>query len=75
MSEAWYMDDSSEDQRQPHQLSPSQPVSHDQLKKIGVLYFKVFTFSLLFAMFFWDWLLILNRPLAKVDRFEAPGKK
>lgn len=34
---AWYMDDSSEDQRKPHQLSPNVPVSKDKLKALGVL--------------------------------------
>lgn len=41
--EAWYMDDSDEDQRKPHRLNPNQPVSLDQLKKLGVFYWKVNT--------------------------------
>ncbi|XP_064653144.1 acireductone dioxygenase-like [Lineus longissimus] len=41
MTEAWYMDDSLEDQRLPHRLDPPQPVSYDGLKKIGVLYWKL----------------------------------
>lgn len=39
--EAWYMDDSDEDQRKPHRLNPNQPVSLDQLKKLGVFYWKL----------------------------------
>ncbi|CAL8299372.1 unnamed protein product [Boreogadus saida] len=39
--EAWYMDSSDEDQRLPHKLSPNQPVSLDELKKIGVLHWKL----------------------------------
>ena len=34
---AWYMDDSSEDQRAPHQQVPNKPVSKEQLDAIGVL--------------------------------------
>ncbi|KAI3857636.1 hypothetical protein MKW98_028900 [Papaver atlanticum] len=36
--EAWYMDESPEDQRLPHQKSPNQPVSLDKFADIGVLY-------------------------------------
>jgi len=39
--EAWYMDESSEDQRLPHRLSPNQPVTREQLQDIGVYYWKV----------------------------------
>ncbi|KAM4542120.1 acireductone dioxygenase isoform 2-T2 [Odontesthes bonariensis] len=39
--EAWYMDSSDEDQRKPHRLTPNQPVSMDQLKKLGVFYWKL----------------------------------
>jgi len=39
--EAWYMDSSEEDQRKPHRLNPNEPVSLDQLKKLGVFYWKV----------------------------------
>lgn len=35
------MDDSSEDQRQPHMTDPPQFVSLDDLKTLGVLYFEV----------------------------------
>jgi 1,2-dihydroxy-3-keto-5-methylthiopentene dioxygenase len=33
--EAWYMDDSSEDQRLEHRLSPNKPVSLDDLGKVS----------------------------------------
>ena len=33
------MDDSNEDQRLPHQCDPPVPVSLDELKRLGVLYF------------------------------------
>lgn len=39
--EAWYIDSSDEDQRKPHRLNPNQPVSLEELKKIGVLHWKV----------------------------------
>uniref|UniRef100_A0A3Q2QCI9 acireductone dioxygenase (Fe(2+)-requiring) n=1 Tax=Fundulus heteroclitus TaxID=8078 RepID=A0A3Q2QCI9_FUNHE len=39
--EAWYMDGSDEDQRKPHRLNPHQPVSLDELKKLGVFYWKL----------------------------------
>src|SRR5690242_10296222 len=35
--EAWYMDDSSEDQRAPHKQTPNAPVSREQLDALGVL--------------------------------------
>eukprot|EP00850_Spirogloea_muscicola_P007986 SM000041S15545 [mRNA] locus=s41:745181:747352:+ [translate_table: standard] len=35
--EAWYMDDSAEDQRLEHLLSPNQPVSSSMLDDLGVL--------------------------------------
>ncbi|GFH31095.1 acireductone dioxygenase (Fe(2+)-requiring) [Haematococcus lacustris] len=38
---AWYMDDSDEDQRKPHKLDPNQPVSLSQLAQLGVLYWKL----------------------------------
>jgi 1,2-dihydroxy-3-keto-5-methylthiopentene dioxygenase len=41
MVHAYYMDSSSEDQRLPHQLSPPEPVSLEQLAKIGVLYWNM----------------------------------
>ena len=34
---AWYMDDSSEDQRLPHKTDPVQEVSLEKLAKLGVL--------------------------------------
>ncbi|XP_042292824.1 1,2-dihydroxy-3-keto-5-methylthiopentene dioxygenase [Thunnus maccoyii] len=39
--EAWYIDSSDEDQRKPHRLNPNQPVSLEELKKIGVLHWKL----------------------------------
>lgn len=39
--EAWFMDSSDEDQRKPHRLTPNQPVSLDELKTLGVFYWKV----------------------------------
>ena len=35
---AYYMDSSPADQREPHELTPSQPVSREHLAKLGVLY-------------------------------------
>jgi 1,2-dihydroxy-3-keto-5-methylthiopentene dioxygenase len=34
---AWYMDDSAEDQRAPHQCVPPRPVSAEELAALGVL--------------------------------------
>ncbi|XP_007574856.1 acireductone dioxygenase [Poecilia latipinna] len=39
--EAWYMDGSDEDQRKPHRLNPNQSVSLDELRKLGVFYWKL----------------------------------
>ncbi|MCJ8736643.1 hypothetical protein PDJAM_G00014910 [Pangasius djambal] len=39
--EAWYMDDSTADQRLPHKLHPNQPVSVQELQDIGVWYWKL----------------------------------
>eukprot|EP00249_Psilotum_nudum_P026968 c34138_g1_i1 orf=122-703(+) len=36
--EAWYMDDSDDDQRLPHHLIPEQNVSPDKLAELGVLH-------------------------------------
>ncbi|XP_041418261.1 1,2-dihydroxy-3-keto-5-methylthiopentene dioxygenase isoform X1 [Xenopus laevis] len=36
MVQAWYMDDSAEDQRKPHRLQQDVPVSLEQLKALGV---------------------------------------
>ena len=41
MVQAWYMDESDSDQRLPHELEPSVPVSLEQLEKLGVLYFNI----------------------------------
>ncbi|KAI5618830.1 1,2-dihydroxy-3-keto-5-methylthiopentene dioxygenase, partial [Silurus asotus] len=39
--EAWYMDESTEDQRLPHKLQPNQAVSVQELQEIGVCYWKL----------------------------------
>ncbi|XP_036397873.1 1,2-dihydroxy-3-keto-5-methylthiopentene dioxygenase [Megalops cyprinoides] len=39
--EAWYMDDSNEDQRLPHKLDPNVPVTLEELQKIGVFHWKL----------------------------------
>ncbi|KAB5562075.1 hypothetical protein PHYPO_G00013810 [Pangasianodon hypophthalmus] len=39
--EAWYMDESTADQRLPHKLHPNQPVSVQELQDIGVWYCKL----------------------------------
>jgi 1,2-dihydroxy-3-keto-5-methylthiopentene dioxygenase len=36
--EAWYMDDSTEDQRLEHRQSPNRPVSFKQLEELGILH-------------------------------------
>ncbi|XP_068920873.1 acireductone dioxygenase [Petaurus breviceps papuanus] len=41
MVEAWYMDDSSEDQRKPHRCEPQSPVSLEELQQLGVFYWKL----------------------------------
>ncbi|XP_075717257.1 acireductone dioxygenase [Rhinoderma darwinii] len=41
MVRAWYMDDSEEDQRKPHHLQPHQPVSQQDLQKLGVNSYKL----------------------------------
>ncbi|XP_072187906.1 acireductone dioxygenase isoform X2 [Excalfactoria chinensis] len=38
MVEAWYMDESQEDQRAPHRLKPNRAVSLEQLRRLGVAY-------------------------------------
>lgn len=39
--QAWYMNDSDEDQRLPHHLEPKQFVSLEKLKELGVVSFKL----------------------------------
>ncbi|MCH97489.1 12-dihydroxy-3-keto-5-methylthiopentene dioxygenase, partial [Trifolium medium] len=39
--QAWYMDDSNEDQRLPHHKEPKEFVSLDQLAELGVLSWKL----------------------------------
>ncbi|XP_020638261.1 acireductone dioxygenase isoform X2 [Pogona vitticeps] len=41
MVEAWYMDESPEDQRKPHRLEPNRPVSLERLSQLGVFYWKL----------------------------------
>lgn len=41
MVQAWYMDESADDPRLPHRLEPARPVSLEQLRRLGVLYWKV----------------------------------
>jgi len=41
MVAAWYMDDSEEDQRLPHQQVPNKEVTLEQLRTLGVLYWKL----------------------------------
>ncbi|XP_077587768.1 acireductone dioxygenase [Stigmatopora nigra] len=38
---AWYMDNSDGDQQKPHKFDPNQPVSLENLKKLGVFYWKL----------------------------------
>uniref|UniRef100_A0A0E9X3W1 Acireductone dioxygenase n=1 Tax=Anguilla anguilla TaxID=7936 RepID=A0A0E9X3W1_ANGAN len=39
--EAWYLDESDEDQRLPHKCNPNKPVSLEELKQLGVLHWKL----------------------------------
>ncbi|KAM9317317.1 acireductone dioxygenase [Gastrophryne carolinensis] len=41
MVQAWYMDDSAEDQRTPHRLQPNQPVTVAELRQLGVNSYKL----------------------------------
>ncbi|XP_027477922.1 1,2-dihydroxy-3-keto-5-methylthiopentene dioxygenase [Zalophus californianus] len=41
MVEAWYMDESADDPRRPHRAEPSRPVGLEQLRQLGVLYWKL----------------------------------
>lgn len=41
MVQAWYMDESTADPRMPHRAQPDRPVSLEQLRTLGVLYWKV----------------------------------
>ena len=41
MVQAWYMDDSADDPRLPHRAEPARPVGLEQLRRLGVLYWKV----------------------------------
>ncbi|EDL36952.1 acireductone dioxygenase 1, isoform CRA_b [Mus musculus] len=41
MVQAWYMDESTADPRKPHRAQPDRPVSLEQLRTLGVLYWKI----------------------------------
>ncbi|KAG8512331.1 1,2-dihydroxy-3-keto-5-methylthiopentene dioxygenase [Galemys pyrenaicus] len=41
MVQAWYMDESADDPRRPHRAEPDRPVGLEQLRCLGVLYWKV----------------------------------
>ncbi|XP_030876823.1 1,2-dihydroxy-3-keto-5-methylthiopentene dioxygenase [Leptonychotes weddellii] len=41
MVEAWYMDESADDPRRPHRAEPNRPVGLEQLRRLGVLYWKL----------------------------------
>ncbi|XP_060025428.1 acireductone dioxygenase isoform X2 [Lagenorhynchus albirostris] len=41
MVQAWYMDKSADDPRRPHRGEPARPVSLEQLRGLGVLYWKL----------------------------------
>lgn len=41
MVQAWYMDESTADPRMPHHAHPDRPVGLEQLRTLGVLYWKV----------------------------------
>ncbi|XP_075411062.1 acireductone dioxygenase-like [Tenrec ecaudatus] len=41
MVEAWYMDESPDDPRRPHRLEPGRPVGLEQLRGLGVFYWKI----------------------------------
>ncbi|KAF6320797.1 acireductone dioxygenase 1 [Rhinolophus ferrumequinum] len=41
MVQAWYMDESADDPRTPHHAQPGRPVGLEQLRRLGVLYWKL----------------------------------
>lgn len=41
MVQAWYVDDSTDDPRLPHRAEPARPVGLEQLRRLGVLYWKL----------------------------------
>lgn len=41
MVEAWFMDDSEDDQRLPHRKEPNEPVSLEHLESLGVAHWKL----------------------------------
>ena len=72
MVSAWFMDDSDEDQRLEHKKDPNVPVSMEQLKDIGVLYYNVsiFCFSVcLLSDTGWDYYKLFIIKLIFQSRF------
>ncbi|XP_065803396.1 acireductone dioxygenase [Muntiacus reevesi] len=41
MVQAWYMDEAADDPRRPHRAEPARPVGLEQLRRLGVLYWKL----------------------------------
>lgn len=41
MVQAWYRDEADDDPRRPHRAQPSRPVSLEQLRRLGVLHWKL----------------------------------
>ncbi|KAJ3413327.1 1,2-dihydroxy-3-keto-5-methylthiopentene dioxygenase [Chytridiales sp. JEL 0842] len=41
MVQAWFFEETAEDQRETHQYKPNKPVSLEQLKKLGISYFHI----------------------------------
>ncbi|XP_054584322.1 acireductone dioxygenase [Eptesicus fuscus] len=41
MVQAWYLDDSAADPRRPHRAEPARPVGLEQLRRLGILYWKL----------------------------------
>ncbi|KAK1333313.1 hypothetical protein QTO34_006854 [Cnephaeus nilssonii] len=41
MVQAWYLDDSAADPRRPHRPEPARPVGLEQLRRLGILYWKL----------------------------------
>jgi hypothetical protein len=38
MVEAWFFEETAEDQREPHRFTPNRPVALDQLAKVCIMY-------------------------------------
>ncbi|CAK6444860.1 unnamed protein product [Pipistrellus nathusii] len=41
MVQAWYLDDSAADPRRPNRAEPARPVGLEQLRRLGILYWKL----------------------------------